>query len=73
MVSKINHQNRSVTVEWYERGETKGKEVELDAIIQLNGETNKPETVPEKKKATTNTYLSRVSFFLSFFSLFWFS
>lgn len=61
MVSKINHQNRSVTVEWYERGETKGKEVELDAIIQLNGETNKPEPVTEKKKATTNTYLSRVS------------
>lgn len=66
MVSKVNHQNRSVTVEWYERGETKGKEVELDAIIQLNGETNKPETVPEKKKATTNTYLSRVSFFYFF-------
>lgn len=61
MVSKINHQNRSVTVEWYERGETKGKEVELDAIIQLNGETNKPEIVPEKKKATTNTYLSRTA------------
>lgn len=38
MVSKINPPQRSVTVEWYERGETKGKEVELDMLISLNPE-----------------------------------
>lgn len=31
-------ETRSVTVEWYERGETKGKEVEIDAILALNPE-----------------------------------
>lgn len=38
MVSKLNPAQRSVTVEWYERGETKGKEVELDMLIALNPE-----------------------------------
>lgn len=38
MVSKLNPGQRSVTVEWYERGETKGKEVELDMLLQLNPE-----------------------------------
>jgi kinesin family protein 2/24 len=38
MVSKLNPAARSVTVEWYERGETKGKEVELDMLLALNPE-----------------------------------
>lgn len=38
MVSKLNPDQRSVTVEWYERGETKGKEVELDMLLALNPE-----------------------------------
>lgn len=38
MVSKLNPGQRSVTVEWYERGETKGKEVELDMLLALNPE-----------------------------------
>lgn len=38
MVSKVNPSSRSVTVEWYERGETKGKEVEMDTLLQLNPE-----------------------------------
>lgn len=38
MVSKLNPAQRSVTVEWYERGETKGKEVELDMLLALNPE-----------------------------------
>lgn len=36
IVSGVNLETRSVTVEWYERGETKGKEVEIDAILSLN-------------------------------------
>ena len=36
VVSGINLETRSVTVEWFERGETKGKEIELEAILSLN-------------------------------------
>nr|XP_034837419.1 kinesin-like protein Klp10A [Maniola hyperantus] len=38
IVSGVNQESRSVTVEWYERGETKGKEVEIDSILALNPE-----------------------------------
>ena len=27
VISSVNNESRSVTVEWFERGETKGKEV----------------------------------------------
>lgn len=36
VVSGVNIQTRSVTVEWIEKGETKGKEIEIDAILSLN-------------------------------------
>ncbi|KAH8874452.1 Kinesin-like protein KIF2A [Schistosoma japonicum] len=36
IVSGINPNTKSVTVEWYEKGEAKGKEIELEAIFQLN-------------------------------------
>ncbi|CAH8452652.1 unnamed protein product [Schistosoma intercalatum] len=36
IVSGINPNTKSVTVEWYEKGEAKGKEIELEAILQLN-------------------------------------
>ncbi|XP_059098844.1 kinesin-like protein KIF2A isoform X4 [Tigriopus californicus] len=36
VVSGINPETRSVTVEWFEQGETKGKEIELGAILSLN-------------------------------------
>uniref|UniRef100_A0AAG5DS21 Kinesin-like protein n=2 Tax=Anopheles atroparvus TaxID=41427 RepID=A0AAG5DS21_ANOAO len=42
MVSRFHESTRSVTVEWYERGESKGKEIELDALLELN----KVEMVP---------------------------
>lgn len=37
-MSGVNAETRSVTVEWFERGETKGKEVEIDSILALNPE-----------------------------------
>lgn len=65
MVSKINYDARSVTVEWYERNETKGKEVELDAILQLNAELcreeNEAASMPKIIKQTASNPLSRVS------------
>lgn len=48
MVSRIHEASRSVTVEWYERGETKGKEVELDMLLELN----KPEHLVADSDAT---------------------
>lgn len=66
MVSKINHEARSVTVEWYERNETKGKEVELDAILQLNTDIMYQEEAASKpkiiKQQTSSNPLSRVNF-----------
>ncbi|XP_028047996.2 uncharacterized protein LOC105828305 isoform X3 [Monomorium pharaonis] len=40
VVSGINLEQHTVTVEWFERGETKGKEVEIDAILALNRDLN---------------------------------
>ncbi|CAF2531021.1 unnamed protein product [Rotaria sp. Silwood2] len=36
VITQINHETKSVTVEWQEKNEGKGKEVDLDAIVQLN-------------------------------------
>ena len=63
MVSKLNPASRSVTVEWYERGETKGKEVELDMLLALNPELiqNKQTYVPPPV-VSQPVNLQRVSF-----------
>ncbi|CAF1277828.1 unnamed protein product [Rotaria sordida] len=36
VITQINLETKSVTVEWQEKNEGKGKEVDLDAIVQLN-------------------------------------
>jgi kinesin family protein 2/24 len=36
IIIQVNHTTKTVTVEWEERNESKGKEVDLDAIIKLN-------------------------------------
>ncbi|CAF1060448.1 unnamed protein product [Adineta ricciae] len=46
VITQINQENKSVTVEWQEKNEGKGKEVDLDAIFQLN---------PNLFTAVTNT------------------
>ena len=33
MISGINPETQSATVEWFEKGETKGKEVNLRALL----------------------------------------
>jgi len=55
VVSGINVETKSVTVEWFERGETKGKEIELEQILGLNQDlapTNyeNANTIPNKLK-----------------------
>jgi hypothetical protein len=44
VISGIDLETRSVTVEWFEKGETKGKEVELEALFQLN-----PDLLPQQR------------------------
>ncbi|XP_032062796.1 kinesin-like protein KIF2A isoform X2 [Aythya fuligula] len=36
MVTSLNEDNESVTVEWIENGDTKGKEIDLESIFSLN-------------------------------------
>ncbi|RDD47829.1 Kinesin-like protein KIF2A [Trichoplax sp. H2] len=38
VISSLNVDTRSVTVEWFENGETKGKEIEVEQILALNPE-----------------------------------
>ncbi|XP_071547928.1 kinesin-like protein KIF2A isoform X4 [Panulirus ornatus] len=45
-VSAVNPTARSVTVEWFEKGETKGKEIEFDAVFTLN-----PDLAPQDQNA----------------------
>ncbi|KAG9342594.1 hypothetical protein JZ751_016028 [Albula glossodonta] len=44
MVTSLNEENDSVTVEWIENGDTKGKEVDLESIFSLN-----PDVVPDEE------------------------
>ncbi|KAL5103267.1 Kinesin-like protein KIF2A [Taenia crassiceps] len=36
IISGVNQERKAVTVEWYERGEAKGKEIDMSAIFRLN-------------------------------------
>lgn len=38
VVSGVSEDTQSVTVEWFENGETKGKEIEIETILKLNPE-----------------------------------
>merc|ERR1719495_379829 len=46
VVSGVNCDTLSVTVEWFEGGETKGKEVDLESIFRLNEELIPPAPSP---------------------------
>ncbi|XP_058127849.1 kinesin-like protein Klp10A [Anopheles ziemanni] len=50
MVSRFHEATRSVTVEWYERGESKGKEIELDTLLELN-KVDIPPATPRESQA----------------------
>jgi kinesin family member 2/24 len=73
MVSKLNPPQRSVTVEWYERGETKGKEVELDMLLELNPELIRgkstymeppPSALPINLQRVSKFYPNSLNYFL---------
>ncbi|KAK5910116.1 hypothetical protein CesoFtcFv8_003984 [Champsocephalus esox] len=46
MVTSLNEDNESVTVEWIENGDTKGKEIDLESVFALN-----PDVAPEEEIA----------------------
>lgn len=50
VVSGVNWNSRSVTVEWFEQGETKGKELPVDQILILN-----PDLCPDPSYANNTT------------------
>ncbi|XP_077980842.1 kinesin-like protein KIF2A [Glandiceps talaboti] len=55
VISGVSDSNQSVTVEWFEKGETKGKEIDLDAIFSLNPELQMkppPKERPISKKSS---------------------
>lgn len=62
MVTSLNEDNESVTVEWIENGDTKGKEIDLESIFALNPDEKfdpSPETPPPP--ATTCVKVNKIA------------
>ncbi|XP_029920718.1 kinesin-like protein KIF2A isoform X2 [Myripristis murdjan] len=47
MVTSLHDDNETVTVEWIENGDTKGKEIELENIFALNPDVAPDEEIPQ--------------------------
>ncbi|XP_054277493.1 kinesin-like protein Klp10A isoform X2 [Macrosteles quadrilineatus] len=66
VVSGVNQATRCVTVEWFEHGETKGKEIEIEAILALNlhlaaGNYNNQNAVPNNQGYPLARYSTKAS------------
>nr|XP_057919165.1 kinesin-like protein KIF2A [Doryrhamphus excisus] len=51
MVTSLHEDNESVTVEWIENGDTKGKEIDLESIFALNPDLAPEEEIPPSPEA----------------------
>uniref|UniRef100_A0A3B5MGX8 Kinesin-like protein n=1 Tax=Xiphophorus couchianus TaxID=32473 RepID=A0A3B5MGX8_9TELE len=51
MVTSLHEDNESVTVEWIENGDTKGKEIDLESIFTLNPDVVPDEEIPQSPEA----------------------
>ncbi|XP_072228357.1 kinesin-like protein KIF2A [Leuresthes tenuis] len=51
MVTLLHEDNESVTVEWIENGDTKGKEIDLESIFALNPDVAPDEEIPQSPEA----------------------
>ncbi|XP_047426689.1 kinesin-like protein KIF2A [Mugil cephalus] len=51
MVTSLHEDNESVTVEWIESGDTKGKEIDLESIFALNPDVAPDEEIPQSPEA----------------------
>ncbi|XP_041666049.1 kinesin-like protein KIF2A isoform X1 [Cheilinus undulatus] len=47
MVTSLHEDNESVTVEWIENGDTKGKEIDLESVFALNPDVAPDEEIPQ--------------------------
>jgi len=61
VVSGINVETKSVTVEWFERGETKGKEIELEQILGLNQDLAPTSYITADVPSKVQKYVARPS------------
>jgi len=66
-VSGVDADGQSVTVEWFEHGETKGKEIKLDQLFDLNPQLKelvqpqKPVRYPQKRQSLQQKQSSKPS------------
>ncbi|XP_023121809.2 kinesin-like protein KIF2A isoform X2 [Amphiprion ocellaris] len=51
MVTSLHEDNESVTVEWIENGDTKGKEIDLESVFALNPDVAPDEEIPQSPEA----------------------
>ncbi|CAJ1070087.1 kinesin-like protein KIF2A isoform X1 [Xyrichtys novacula] len=51
MVTSLHEDNESVTVEWIENGDTKGKEIDLESVFALNPDVAPEEDIPPSPEA----------------------
>uniref|UniRef100_A0A3Q2YFR7 Kinesin-like protein n=1 Tax=Hippocampus comes TaxID=109280 RepID=A0A3Q2YFR7_HIPCM len=55
MVTSLNEDNESVTVEWIENGDTKGKEIDLESIFTLNPDVGPDEEIVRSPETPPTT------------------
>ncbi|XP_029301210.1 kinesin-like protein KIF2A [Cottoperca gobio] len=51
MVTSLHEDNDSVTVEWIENGDTKGKEIDLESVFAMNPDIVPDEEIPQSPEA----------------------
>uniref|UniRef100_A0A8C3R5M8 Kinesin-like protein n=1 Tax=Cyanoderma ruficeps TaxID=181631 RepID=A0A8C3R5M8_9PASS len=61
MVTSLNEENESVTVEWIENGDTKGKEIDLESIFSLNPDLAPDEDIEPSPEAPPPTSAAKVN------------
>ncbi|XP_029693299.1 kinesin-like protein KIF2A isoform X1 [Takifugu rubripes] len=54
MVTSLHADNESVTVEWIESGDTKGKEIDLESVFALNPDVAPDEEIPSPEGPSSN-------------------
>uniref|UniRef100_T1I4Y9 Kinesin-like protein KIF2A-like N-terminal domain-containing protein n=1 Tax=Rhodnius prolixus TaxID=13249 RepID=T1I4Y9_RHOPR len=54
IVSNVNSAMQTVTVEWFERGETKGKEIDFATIYALNANLHPTSNINNQSLDTTS-------------------
>jgi kinesin family protein 2/24 len=58
-ITGIDTEKRIAAVEWYENGETKGKEIDIDMIFTLNPDLRKPLAVSNRPSSRQRSIASR--------------